>query len=85
MLFVLFVATIAPNLKTLDLKPFIVIPSERHRGALKLIIRPQESSATSTSAQNGRGPEMLLTLLISLLLLPLSRKTLDMCYLILIG
>jgi hypothetical protein len=35
--------------------------------------------------RHGRGPEMLLTLLIKLLLLPLSRKTLDTLYLILIG
>jgi hypothetical protein len=59
--------------------------SERHQGALKLIIHPQESSATSMSIRHGRGPEMLLTFLIQLLLLPLSQKTLDTCYLILIG
>jgi hypothetical protein len=41
--------------------------------------------ATSMSVRHGRGPEMLLTLLIRLLLLPSSRKTLDMLYLILIG
>jgi hypothetical protein len=35
--------------------------------------------------RHGRGPEMLLTLLIQLFLLPLSRKTLDTLYLILIG
>jgi hypothetical protein len=45
---------------------------ERHRGTFKLITRPQESSATSMSVRHGRGPEMLLTLLIQLLLLPLS-------------
>jgi hypothetical protein len=37
------------------------------------------------SVIHGRRPEMLLTLLIQLLLLPLSRKTLDTRYLILIG
>jgi hypothetical protein len=60
-------------------------PGERHRGASKLIIQPQESSATSMSVRHGRGPEMLLTLLIQLWLLLLSRKTLDTLYLILIG
>jgi hypothetical protein len=35
--------------------------------------------------RHGQGPEMLLTLLIQLLLLPLSRKILDTLYLILIG
>jgi hypothetical protein len=60
-------------------------PGERHRGAFKLIIHPQESSATSMSIRHGRGPEMLITLLIQLLLLLLSRKTLDTLYLILIG
>jgi hypothetical protein len=60
-------------------------PGERHRGTFKLIIYPQESSATSMSVRHGRGPEMLLTLLIQLLLLLLSRKTLDTLYLILIG
>jgi hypothetical protein len=60
-------------------------PGKRHRGAFKLIIYPQESSMTSMSVRHGRGPEMLLTLLIQLLLLPLSRKTLDTLYLILIG
>jgi hypothetical protein len=58
---------------------------ERHRGVFKLIIHPQESSVTSISIRHGRGPEMLLTFLIQLLLLLLSRKTLDMLYLILIG
>jgi hypothetical protein len=62
-----------------------LFPGERHRGALKLIIHPQESLVTSMSVRHGRGPEMHLTLLIQLLLLPLSRKTLDMHYLILIG
>jgi hypothetical protein len=47
--------------------------------------RPQESSATSMSVRHGRGPEMLLTLRIQLLLLPLNRKTLDTLYLILTG
>jgi hypothetical protein len=47
-------------------------PSERHRGAFKLIIHPQESSATSMNVRHGQGPEMLLTLLIQLMLLPLS-------------
>jgi hypothetical protein len=42
---------------------------------VKLIIRPLESSATSTSVRQGQGPEMLLTLFIRLLLQPLSRKT----------
>jgi hypothetical protein len=60
-------------------------PGDRHRGTFKLIIHPHESSATSMSVQHGRGPEMLLTLLIQLLLLSLSRKTLDTLYLILIG
>jgi hypothetical protein len=60
-------------------------PGERHRDAFKLIIHPQESSVTSMSVQHGRGPEMLLTLLIQLLLLPLRRKTLGTLYLILIG
>jgi hypothetical protein len=50
---------------------------KRHRGTFKLIIRPQESSTTSTSVRHGRGLEMLLTLLIQLLLQPLSRETLD--------
>jgi hypothetical protein len=58
---------------------------ERHRGAYKLIIHPQESSATSMSVRHSRGLEMLLTLLIKLLWPPLSRKTLDMLCLILIG
>jgi hypothetical protein len=49
-------------------------PGERHRGAFKLIIHPQESSATSMSVRHDRGPEMPLTLLIQLLLLPLSRR-----------
>jgi hypothetical protein len=61
-----------------------VVSGERHRGAFKLIIHPQESSA-SMSVRHGRGPEMLLTLLIQFLLLLLSRKTLDTLYLILIG
>jgi hypothetical protein len=39
-------------------------PGERHRGAFKLIIHPQESSATSMNVRHGRGLEMLLTLLI---------------------
>jgi hypothetical protein len=60
-------------------------PGERHQDAFKLIIYPQESSATSMRVRHGRGPEMLLTLLIQLLLLPLIRKTLSMLYLILIG
>jgi hypothetical protein len=60
-------------------------PGERHRGAFKLIIHPQESSVTSMSVRHNRGPEMLLNLLIQLLLLPLSRKTLDTLCLILIG
>jgi hypothetical protein len=60
-------------------------PSKRHRGAFKLSIRPQESSATSMSVRHCRGLEMLLTLLIQLSLLPLSRKTLDTLYLNLIG
>jgi hypothetical protein len=38
-------------------------PGERHRGAFKLIICPQESSETSTSVRHSRGLEMLLTLL----------------------
>jgi hypothetical protein len=58
---------------------------ERHRGAFKLIILPQESSAISTNVRHGQGPGMFLTLLIRLLLLPLSRKTLDTHSLILIG
>jgi hypothetical protein len=37
------------------------------------------------SVRHGLGLEMLLTLLIQLLLLPLSRKTFDTLYLILIG
>jgi hypothetical protein len=60
-------------------------PGEGHQGTFKLIIHTQESLATSMSVRHGRGPEMLLTLLIQLLLLPLSRKTLDTLYLILIG
>jgi hypothetical protein len=60
-------------------------PGERHRGVFKFINHPQKSSATSMGIRHGRGPEMLLTLLIELLLLPLCRKTLDMLYLILIG
>jgi hypothetical protein len=60
-------------------------PGERHQGTFKLIIHPQESSATSMSVRHDRGPEMLLTLLIQLLLLPLRRKTLDTLYLIQIG
>jgi hypothetical protein len=40
---------------------------ERHQGAFKLIIRPQELSVTSISVRHSRGPEMLLTLLIQLL------------------
>jgi hypothetical protein len=60
-------------------------PGERHRGMFKLIIHPQESSVTSMNVRHGRGPEILLTLLIQLLLLLLSRKTLDTLYLILIG
>jgi hypothetical protein len=58
---------------------------ERHRGTFKLIIHPQESSPTSMIVRHSRGPEILLTLLIQLVLLPLSRKTLDTLYLILIG
>jgi hypothetical protein len=58
---------------------------ERHRGEFNLIIHPRLSSATSMSVRHGRGLEMLVTLLIQLLLLPLSRKTLDTLYLILIG
>jgi hypothetical protein len=46
---------------------------------------PSVIIATSMSVRHGLGPEMLLTLLIQLLLLPLSRKTLDTLYLILIG
>jgi hypothetical protein len=44
-----------------------------------------EAAVRSMSIRHGRGLEILLTLLIQLLLLPLSRKTLDMLYLILIG
>jgi hypothetical protein len=58
---------------------------ERHQGAFKFINHPQESSVTSMSVRHGRGLEMLLTLLIQLLLLLFSRKTLDMLYQILIG
>jgi hypothetical protein len=58
---------------------------ERHRGTCKLIIHPQESLATSMSIRHGRGLDILLTLPIKLLLLLLSRKTLDTLYLILIG
>jgi hypothetical protein len=36
-------------------------PGERHQGALKLIIRPQESSATLISVRHSQGPEILLT------------------------
>jgi hypothetical protein len=50
-----------------------------------LIIHPHESSVTSISVRHGRGPEMFLTLLIQLLLLVLSQKTLYTLYLILIG
>jgi hypothetical protein len=45
---------------------------------------PSKSSATSMSVRHDRGPKMLLTLLIQLLLPPLSRKTLNTRYLILI-
>jgi hypothetical protein len=62
-----------------------VVSRREHRGAFKLIIHPQESSATSMSVRHNRGQEMLLTLHIQLLLPPLSRKTLDTLYLILIG
>jgi hypothetical protein len=50
---------------------------ESHRGTFKLIIHPQESSATSTNERQGQGIGMILTLLIQLLLLSLTRKTLD--------
>jgi hypothetical protein len=65
--------------------PYTSYDPARSSGSSYLIIHPQESSATSMSIRHGRGPEMLLTVLIQLLLLPLSRKTLDTLYLILIG
>jgi hypothetical protein len=46
---------------------------------------PSRIIGDTMSVRHGRGPEMLLTLLIQLLLLPLSRKTLDTRYLIRIG
>jgi hypothetical protein len=45
---------------------------------VQLIILPQESSVISMNVRHGHGPGMLLTLLIRLLLLLLSRKTLNM-------
>jgi hypothetical protein len=45
---------------------------------------PSRIIGTSMSVRHGRGPEMLLALLIQLLLLPLSQKTLGTRYLILI-
>jgi hypothetical protein len=60
-------------------------PGERHRCMCKLIILPQESPATSMNARHGRGPIKSLTLLIQLLLLLSSPKTLDTHSLTLIG
>jgi hypothetical protein len=45
---------------------------------------PSESSVTSMNVRHGQGLGMFLTLLIQILLLPLSRKTLDTPSLILI-
>jgi hypothetical protein len=43
-----------------------VVSSERHQGTLKLIIRPQESSATSISVRHGRA-DMSKELLMSMM------------------
>jgi hypothetical protein len=49
-----------------------------------LFILPQESSTPSMNVQHGQGPGICLTLLIQLVFLPLSLKTLDTHSLILI-
>jgi hypothetical protein len=61
------------------------IPSYLYHLNCDTNLRLEESLATSMSVRHSRGPEMVLTLLNQLLLLPLSRKTLDARYLILIG